>query len=216
MVVVYKNYELYDAGKLVGEIFTQYPVNDIYRCGCFVGTLKHDSVEIDNDSVRFGDTNHGMVFTKDLVDKLDDVFGFWNKRKNKMAGWIQRASFHTSGLGYEYSKPGSDKWVFIEEKRLNKNDIKKVSKEEKIQGFNKIEEEYVNDEISGESYRLSDGTVLVFERNEVGFKKDDCGLIIAEHDLPVFKELVDLWKVRRKNYSVLIKKGGNYGKQKQI
>lgn len=201
MVVVYKHSEFFEDGKMKGEIFTQYPVRDILESCCIVGTLKSDGVEIENGSIRYGDTNYGLIFTDEIVSCLDGVLHLWNKRKKSMAGWISRCSFHTGMIGCEYAKPGSDDWVFIEEKRLNEKDIKKISKKENIDGFCKIQEEYINDELTSESFKLSDGTVVKLERNEIGFKKEQRGLILKEYDLEVFHELINMWKIRRKSYN---------------
>ena len=205
-MVFYKMFEVYEAGNLVGEIFTEYPASDIHEILCFVGRFKRDSLEIDNSAKKYADTNFGMVFTEDLVDKLDDIFSFWNKRKKKMAGWIERINFHTGKLGYEYSKSNSEEWIFIEDKRIKKDDIKKIPRDEIIEGFSKIEEKYVNDEFAGESFRLPDGTIFELERSEIGFKKDDGGLIIIDYDLPTFNDLINLWKNRRSKYEVQIQK----------
>ena len=200
MVVLYKYSELFEDGKLEGEIFTQYPVNDILQCCCIVGTLKKDTVEIENGSVHYSDTNYGLIFTDEIVDSLDRIFKLWEKRKTSMAGWISRGSFHTGLIGCEYAKPGSDEWEFIEKKRLRERDIKKTAKKEEINGFNKVQEEYTNDELVSESFKLSDGTILKLEREEIGFKKEDRGLILKEYDFEIFKEFIELWKNRRSNY----------------
>jgi hypothetical protein len=162
--------------------------------------LKKDGIKIENGSVRYGDSNYGLIFTDNLVDCLDEVFELWNNRKKNMAGWISRGSPHTGMIGCEYAKPGSDEWVFIEKKRLREKDIKKISKKEKINGFYKIQEEIINDELTSESFKLLDGTILKIERNEIGFKKDQRGLILMEYDIEVFKEFINMWKVRRKSY----------------
>jgi hypothetical protein len=75
--------------------------------------------------------------------------------------------------------------------------------------------------LTEEVFQLSDKTIVKMERSKIGFKKSghgiiSHGLILYERDLPVFNELVNLWKLRRNNYNVLLKKGGNDGKQKQI
>ena len=200
MVVLYKYSELFEDGKLKGEIFTQYPVSDILQSCCIVGKMKKDGIEVDNGSVRYGDTNYGLIFTDELVNSLDRIFKLWEKRKTSMAGWISRGSPHTGMIGCEYAKPGSDDWVFIEKKRLRERDIKKTAKKEEIDGFSKIEDEYIDDELVSESFKLSDGTILKLEREEIGFKKDDRGLILKKYDFEIFKEFIDLWKNRRSNY----------------
>jgi hypothetical protein len=200
MVVLYKYLELFEDGKLKGEIFTQYPVSDILESCCIVGTLKKDEAEIDNGIIRYGDTNYGLIFTDKIVNSLDDIFKLWNKRKKNMAGWISRSSFHTGMIGCEYAKPSSDDWVFIEKKRFSEREIKKISKKETVDGFSKILEEYIGDELVSESFKLSDGTILKFVRDEIGFKKEDRGLILKEYDFEVFNELIDLWKCRRSIY----------------
>ena len=63
MVFFYKMYEVYEAGKIVGEIFTEYPESDIHEILCFVGRFKRDSLQIDNNSTRYADTDSGMIFT---------------------------------------------------------------------------------------------------------------------------------------------------------
>lgn len=202
MVVVYKHSEIFEDGKLKGEIFTQYPVDDIYRSCCIVGTFKKDEAEIENGSVWYDDTNYGLIFNDKLVESIDGILLLWNKRKKNMAGWISRGSPHTGMIGCEYAKPGSDDWVYIEKKRLSERDVKKTSINEEIDGFKKVQDEYINDELVSESFKLADGTILKIEREEIGFKKENRGLILKEYDFEVFNEFIDLWGNRRSNYEI--------------
>ena len=202
MVVVYKYSDLFEDGKLVGEIFTEYPVGDLFQSSGIVATLKKDGVEIENRGIQYSDTSFGLIFTNRLVDCLDDVFDFWNKRRKGMAGFISRVSFHTGLLGCEYSKPGSDDWVFIEGKHISEKDIRKVSKNENVDGFHMVEEEYIDDELVSESFKLFDGTILKLERSEIGFKKDNRGVILREYEVDVFNEFIGLWKKRRSKYEI--------------
>ena len=202
MVVVYKYSDLFEDGKLVGEIFTEYPVGDLFQSSGIVATLKKEGVEIENRGIQYSDTSFGLIFTNRLVDCLDDVFDLWNKRRKDMAGWISRGSFHTGLIGCEYSKPGSDDWVFIEGKHISEKDIRKVSKNENVDGFHMVEEEYIDDELVSESFKLFDGTILKLERSEIGFKKDNRGVILREYEVDVFNEFIGLWKKRRSKYEI--------------
>ena len=202
MVVVYKYSDLFEDGRLVGEIFTEYPVGDLFQSSGIVATLKKEGVEIENRGIQYSDTGFGLIFTNKLVDCLDYIFDLWNKRKKDMAGWISRGSFHTGLIGCEYSKPGSDDWVFIEGKHISEKDIRKVSKNENVDGFHLVEEEYVDGELVSESFELFDGTILKLERSEIGFKKDNRGVILREYEVDVFNELIGLWKKRRNKYEI--------------
>ena len=201
MVVLYKHSELFEDGKIKGEIFTEYPEGDLTEPFCIVATMKKDEIEIDSGTTRYEGVNFGLIFSNDLVDCLEDIFNFWLKHKKSMAGWIFRASCHSGKLGCDYVKPGSDDWIFIEEKRIRQKDIKKISKKENIGGFCKIQEEYINDELTSESFELIDGTVVKMERDEIGFRKEDRGLILRDYELEVFNELIDMWKIRKKSYN---------------
>jgi hypothetical protein len=200
MVVLYKHSEVFEDNKCKGEIFTQEPVSDPVDSCCIVGMLQKDEVVIENNGICYTDTLYGLIVTDSFVNCLDDILALWDTRKKNMAAWIARGNFHTGMTGCEYAKPGSDDYVFIEKKHLNKRNIKKISKKETVLGLCKIEEEYINDELVSMSFLLSDETIMKLERSQIGFKNKNNGLIIREYEIDVFKEIIDLWMKRRDTY----------------
>lgn len=202
MVAVYKHTDVFEHNKLQAEIFTEYPIDNLIEPCCIVGTFKKNEIKIENGIICFRDTYQGFTFDIKILKILDEIFKLWDKRKKHMAGWNSRGSPTTGMKGWDYSKPGSNDWTFINKKDHPNWEIKKVDKKEEIDGFQKINEQYVYNELYSETFEIFDGIKIVFEKNNIGFKKGEHGLILFEYNLDVFYELLGMWKDRRDIYEL--------------
>jgi len=198
--MIYKNSEIFKDGKLIGEIFSN---EETGSSGCgFVGALKKNFIEIENSSKRYSETYKGIQFDEHKIKMINKIIKIWKKRKCNLAGWVARGAVFYGLTGYDHSKPGSNEWTYIKKKNEKDQiiDIEEIQKEEIIDGFNKIKEKYYNNELAEEIFNLHDGMTFILERKEFGIKNGKRGLIVRDHELLIFNELIKTWKVRRDLY----------------
>ena len=195
--MIYKNSEIFKNGKLIGEVFSNEETGN--GGSGFVGILKKIFIEIENNRKRYSETYKGIQFDEEKIKIVNKFIEVWKKRRHNLAGWVARGSGFSGLIGYNYSKPGSDKWTYI--KKKNKLiDIKELKKDEIIDGFNIVREKYYNDELTVEIFNLFDGMTFGLRRKEFGIKNGKRGLIVRVHELPIFNVLIKTWEVRRDLY----------------
>ena len=197
---IYKNSEIFKNGKLIGEIFSNEETGN-RGCG-FVGALKKNFIEIENNSKRYSETYNGIQFDEDKIKMINKFIKVWKKRRCNLAGWVARGAWFSGLTGYDHSKPGSNKWTYIKKKNEKDQiiDIKELKIDEVTDGFNIVREKYYNNELTKEIFYLHDGMTFILERKEFGIKNDKRGLIVRDHELPTFNELIKTWEVRRDLY----------------
>jgi len=59
-----------------------------------------------------------------------------------------------------------------------------------IDGFNIVREKYYNNELTVKIFYLFDGMTFGLKRKEFGIKNGKRGLIVRDHELPIFNDLI--------------------------
>lgn len=183
---IYKLNDLYEDGRLVGELYAESNNADWWDAPELMMLVKGKKAEIRNGHIEFDECDEGIVFDKEKLDDFQRIMRIWQKLRLKYSYWQE----WRYSQGFYYSKPFSKK--VDELPKGTKVKVKKVNKKETIGGLHKIKEEYANNELTTEIFRIWDKVTLEFTRDTIGIRKRDRGLILFEHEITKFKEFIKI------------------------
>jgi len=188
---IYKLNDLYENGKIVGELYAESNNADWWDEPELMMLVKGNKAEIRNGHVQFDNCYKGISFDKEKLSSFLDIISIWDKIRLKYAYW-QGWRYNQ---GFYYSKPFSEK--VKELPKGTKLKVKKSDKKEIIEELHKVKEEHTNDELTTEIFNIWDNFTLEFTRNTIGIRKRERGLVLFNHDIPKFKEFVKIVEKKR-------------------
>lgn len=183
---IYKLNDLYEDGKLIGELYAESNNADWWDEPELMMLVKGNKAEIRNGHVEFNNCYEGIIFDKEKLNSFLNLIKIWRKIKIKYAYW-QGWKYNQ---GFYYSKPFSEK--VVELPKNTKFKVKKEKKEETIEGLDKTKEEHTNNELTTEIFKVWGDFALEFTRHTIGIRKKDRGLILFDHDIHKFKQFVKI------------------------